>query len=61
MKFDMMTIRELRRANRRENSPTEELLSKWGHQNHTITELFALLSKMQHYKAMMILKPFGKK
>lgn len=58
MNFDMMTIHELRRFFIRGLSPSEELLNRWGHQNHTILELFALLSKMCYYRAMMILKPF---
>lgn len=58
MNFDVMTIQILRREVLRGNSPTDELLTKWGHQNHTILELFVLLSKMQHYQAMLILKPF---
>ncbi|XP_049787337.1 interleukin-1 receptor-associated kinase 1-like [Schistocerca cancellata] len=58
MNFDMMTIHELRRFFVRGLSPSEELLNRWGHQNHTILELFALLSKMCYYRAMMILKPF---
>lgn len=58
MHFDVMTIQTLRREILRGNSPTDELLTKWGHQNHTILELFVLLSKMQHYQAMLVLKPF---
>lgn len=58
MEFDMMTIQDLRREERRGASPTDELLTIWGHKNHTVLELFALLSKMQHYQAMLILKPF---
>ena len=56
----MMTIQDLRREERRGGSPTDELLTLWGHRNHTVLELFALLSKMQHYQAMLILKDFGK-
>ncbi|PSN38883.1 hypothetical protein C0J52_18970, partial [Blattella germanica] len=58
MEFDMMMIQDLRREERRGASPTDELLTLWGHKNHTVLELFALLSKMQHYQAMLILKPF---
>jgi interleukin-1 receptor-associated kinase 1 len=60
MKFDMMTIQDLRREILRGNSPSDELLTLWGHQNHTVLELFVLLSEMQHYQAMLVLKPFGK-
>lgn len=59
MKFDMMTIQDLRREVLRGNSPSDELLTLWGHQNHTVLELFVLLSEMQHYQAMLVLKPFG--
>jgi len=59
MKFDMMTIQDLRREILRGNSPSDELLTLWGHQNHTVLELFVLLSEMQHYQAMLVLKPFG--
>lgn len=60
MKFDTMTIQDLRREILRGNSPSDELLTLWGHQNHTVLELFVLLSEMQHYQAMLVLKPFGK-
>ncbi|XP_069672063.1 pelle-like serine/threonine-protein kinase pik-1 [Periplaneta americana] len=58
MNFDMMTIQDLRREVLRGNSPSDELLTIWGHQNHTVLELFVLLSEMQHYQAMLVLKPF---
>lgn len=41
---------------KRGSSPTEELLTLWGHQNHTVVELFILLSNMQHYQAMSEIK-----
>ncbi|CAG2066198.1 unnamed protein product, partial [Timema podura] len=56
--MDMLTIMELRREMLRGNSPTDELLTLWGHQNHTVEELFVLLSQMQHYQAMIVLKTF---
>ncbi|KAJ8679394.1 hypothetical protein QAD02_015181 [Eretmocerus hayati] len=43
---------------KKEHNPADELLTKWGHYNHTILELFILLSRMQHYQAMIPLKPF---
>lgn len=58
MNFDMMTIQSLRRESRCGRSPTDELLTRWGHQNHTILELFVHLSKMQHYQAMLAIKRF---
>lgn len=54
-----MTIQDLRREIQRGNSPSDDLLTLWGHQNHTVLELFVLLSEMQHYQAMLVLKPFG--
>lgn len=30
----------------------------WGHQNHTVLELFMLLSRMHHYQAMTKIKKF---
>jgi interleukin-1 receptor-associated kinase 1 len=59
MNFDMMTIQDLRREVLRGNSPTDELLTLWGHQNHTVQEVCVLLSEMQHYQAMLVLKSFG--
>lgn len=43
---------------RKEQNPTDELLTMWGHHNHTVLELFILLSRMQHYQAMMPIKSF---
>ncbi|XP_012280923.1 serine/threonine-protein kinase pelle [Orussus abietinus] len=54
MKYDVLTIQNLRK----ERNPTDELLTMWGHLNHTILELFILLSRMQHYQAMLPLKLF---
>lgn len=53
MKFDVLTLQYIRKK----QSPTDELLNLWGIQNHTVLELFVLLSRMQHYQAMTILKP----
>ncbi|XP_050453434.1 serine/threonine-protein kinase pelle isoform X1 [Cataglyphis hispanica] len=54
MKYDVLTIQSLRK----EKNPTDELLTLWGHHNHTIIELFVLLSRMQHYQSMVPLLPF---
>ena len=54
MQYDVLTIQSLRK----EKNPTDELLTLWGHFNHTIAELFVLLSRMQHYQAMVPLLPF---
>lgn len=43
---------------RKESNPSDELLTSWSHYNHTILELFAMLSQMQLYQPMTILKPF---
>ncbi|KAF5293041.1 hypothetical protein FQR65_LT11033 [Abscondita terminalis] len=56
MKYDYLTIQGLRKEIYRGNSPTEELLTLWGHQNHTVLELFILLSRMRHYQAMSVIK-----
>lgn len=44
---------------RRQKSPTEVLLDTWGQKNHTVQELFVLLSRMEHYRAMRVLKEFS--
>jgi len=59
MKIDLATIFKLSKAPMRNHSSTDELLTLWGEQNHTILELFNILNTMQHYQAMIILKPFG--
>ena len=53
MGYDIGEIQNLRD----EPDPTDELLTMWGHYNHTTLELFILLSRMQHYQAMYALKP----
>lgn len=58
MKFRTFDIQCMERAERRGQSPSDELLTKWGSQNHTVQELFVLLSRMHHFHAMTILKPF---
>ncbi|XP_029346631.1 serine/threonine-protein kinase pelle isoform X2 [Acyrthosiphon pisum] len=58
MKIDTATIFKLSKAPMRNHSSTDELLTLWGEQNHTILELFSILNTMQHYRAMIILKPF---
>jgi len=56
MKYDVTTLNMFGRS----RSPTDSLLSDWSQKNHTIRELFILLSRIQHYRAMEILKPYGK-
>nr|BBG28461.1 adaptor protein Pelle/IRAK [Gryllus bimaculatus] len=57
MNYDMSIILDLRRDDQRGKSPTSQLLTMWGQQNHTVLQLFVLLSKMHHYQAMTVLKP----
>jgi interleukin-1 receptor-associated kinase 1 len=59
MKIDCATLFKISKAPMRNHSSTDELLTLWGEQNHTILELFTILYEMQHYRAMIILKPFG--
>jgi len=59
MKMSCATIFKCSKAPMRNQSSTDELLTSWGEQNHTILELFNILNTMQHYRAMIILKPFG--
>ncbi|XP_063989631.1 pelle-like serine/threonine-protein kinase pik-1 [Diachasmimorpha longicaudata] len=54
MKYTHSTILSLREV----KNPMDHLLELWGQHNHKICELFGLLSQMQHYRAMLILKPF---
>ncbi|RZC40930.1 serine/threonine-protein kinase pelle [Asbolus verrucosus] len=56
MEFDTTTLQTLRREFYRGNSPTEELLNLWSHGNHTVLELFILLSRMKHFQAMTVIK-----
>ncbi|XP_022180102.1 serine/threonine-protein kinase pelle-like isoform X2 [Myzus persicae] len=58
MKIDCATLFKISKAPMRNHSSTDELLTLWGEQNHTILELFTILYEMQHYRAMVILKPF---
>ncbi|XP_025191392.1 serine/threonine-protein kinase pelle isoform X2 [Melanaphis sacchari] len=58
MKIDCATLFKISKAPMRNHSSTDELLTLWGEQNHTILELFTILYEMQHYRAMIILKPF---
>ncbi|KAF6215830.1 hypothetical protein GE061_000165 [Apolygus lucorum] len=58
MSFDVISVQRLGQAILRNQSPTDELLRSWGTQNHTVLELFILLSHMQHYQAMRVLKDF---
>lgn len=54
MGFDIREVQSLRLK----SNPADELLNKWGQRNHKIYELFVLLSKMGHFKAMLPLKNY---
>uniref|UniRef100_A0A182RNB0 non-specific serine/threonine protein kinase n=1 Tax=Anopheles funestus TaxID=62324 RepID=A0A182RNB0_ANOFN len=43
---------------RNNRSPAEDLLEKWGNYNHTITELFVVLSREKLYSCMDIIKRY---
>uniref|UniRef100_A0A182VYJ6 non-specific serine/threonine protein kinase n=1 Tax=Anopheles minimus TaxID=112268 RepID=A0A182VYJ6_9DIPT len=43
---------------RNNRSPAEDLLDKWGNYNHTITELFVVLSREKLYSCMEIIKRY---
>lgn len=58
MKYDIATLDSIIRLVKKGSSPTSELLTIWGHQNHTILELFVLLRRMEEYQAMTIVKQF---
>ncbi|XP_026464167.1 serine/threonine-protein kinase pelle-like [Ctenocephalides felis] len=56
MQFDVCTVQDIERKTRCGGSPSDELLTLWGRHNHTILELFILLSRMNHFKAMEEIK-----
>ncbi|XP_039286858.1 interleukin-1 receptor-associated kinase 1 isoform X2 [Nilaparvata lugens] len=56
MKYDVPTLNKFAQAVLRNQSPTNELLTAWQTQNHTVLELFVLLSSMRHYQAMKAIK-----
>uniref|UniRef100_A0A1B0CAN9 non-specific serine/threonine protein kinase n=1 Tax=Lutzomyia longipalpis TaxID=7200 RepID=A0A1B0CAN9_LUTLO len=56
MGYTKTDLQEIKRQMQHGNSPADELLTMWGDQNHTVTELFMLLSKMQQYVAMSVIK-----
>ncbi|KAF7273311.1 hypothetical protein GWI33_013977 [Rhynchophorus ferrugineus] len=58
MQFDEYTIEGLKREVMKGNSPSCELLTLWGQQNHTVLELFILLNRMGLYQGMSIIKNF---
>lgn len=51
-------FKEIQRKLYQHKSPSEELLKLWGEQNHSVLELFILLSRMKQYGAMRVIKRF---
>lgn len=58
MKYDFATIDSIKKVIYKGGSPTSKLLTTWGLQNHTVLELFVLLSRMKMYHAMVVIKDF---
>jgi interleukin-1 receptor-associated kinase 1 len=57
MMFTTFEIAEMQtEADRKRKSPSEVLIGKWSRHGHIVTELFKLLSLMQHYQAMEAIK-----
>lgn len=56
MKYDVPSLDSIRKIIFKGGSPTSELFTTWGHQNHTVFELFVLLSRMKMYRAMSVIK-----
>lgn len=52
MGYSKEDLLEVKRAMQLGNSPSDELITMWGEQNHTITELFILLYRMEQHAAM---------
>lgn len=58
MHMDHTDISLMEQAILRKESPTDELLHKWGEKNGTVNQLFVYLYKMRHMQAMLIIKDF---
>lgn len=56
MQYDLPALDTIKKVIFKGGSPTCELLTMWGHQNHTVLELFILLSRMKMYRAMSVIK-----
>ena len=41
-------------------SPTDDMLTTWDYENHTIEELYLKLYELKHARCMMYLKDYGK-
>ncbi|XP_075986679.1 serine/threonine-protein kinase pelle [Anticarsia gemmatalis] len=58
MKYSPFDVNDIEQAARRQNTtPTEQLFTRWGQQNHTVQELFILLYKMRYVPALQCLVP----
>lgn len=58
MHMDHISMSLMEQAVLRKESPTDELLHKWGEKNGTVNQLFIYLYKMRHMQAMLIIKDF---
>ncbi|XP_055547981.1 serine/threonine-protein kinase pelle-like [Wyeomyia smithii] len=59
MGYEAQNVEDIRRCTSRSGkSPSEQLLTKWGNMNHTITELFVVLARENHFAAMETIKRF---
>lgn len=58
MQYDIPSLDNIKKVIYKGGSPTAELLTTWGHQNHTVLELFVLLSRMKMFRAMTVIKDF---
>nr|AJC98920.1 PELLE [Anopheles coluzzii] len=59
MGYSTVELDSTQRCCQRNNrSPAEQLLDKWGNYNHTITELFVVLSREKLYNCMELIKRY---
>ncbi|GIY31145.1 hypothetical protein CEXT_359841 [Caerostris extrusa] len=58
MDYDVKTLTLIGQVLQRDKSPTWELLNKYSEQNGTIKRLFVMLARMDHQRAMSVLKPY---
>uniref|UniRef100_A0A8D9AEC6 non-specific serine/threonine protein kinase n=1 Tax=Cacopsylla melanoneura TaxID=428564 RepID=A0A8D9AEC6_9HEMI len=56
--FKIHELAQMENAILRRGSPTDELLSKMATRNHRVSDLFKHLYKIEHFQAMLILKPY---
>ncbi|XP_042899493.1 serine/threonine-protein kinase pelle isoform X3 [Parasteatoda tepidariorum] len=58
LQYDVTTLILIGQSVYRDKSPTSELLNKFSEKNGTIKHLFVLLAKMDHQRAMSVLRPY---